>query len=132
MFRFSLPLEIRFRDLDMLGHVNNAVYLSYLEQARMVYLQRLGLRADHPTTILVRNEIDYSRPVFLLDSLEVFVRVARIGTKSLEFQYEIHANGLPCAKASSVIVWYDFSAQKSVPVPADARGIIEAFEAGEG
>ena len=116
----------------MLGHVNNAVYLSYLEQARMVYLQRLGLRADHPTTILVRNEIDYSRPVFLLDSLEVFVRVARIGTKSLEFQYEIHANGLPCAKASSVIVWYDFSAQKSVPVPADARGIIEAFEAGEG
>jgi acyl-CoA thioester hydrolase len=131
VFRFSYPLEIRFRDLDMLGHVNNAVYLSYLEQARMVYLQRLGLRADHPTTILVRNEIDYSRPVFLLDTLEVFVRVARIGTKSLKFQYEIHANRIPCAKASSVIVWYDFVAQKSVPVPADARGAIEAFEAGE-
>jgi acyl-CoA thioesterase FadM len=63
--------------------------------------------------------------------LEVFVRVTRIGTKSLEFQYEILANGLPCARASSVIVWYDFAAQQSVPVPAEARGAIEAFEAGE-
>jgi acyl-CoA thioester hydrolase len=128
-FRFSHVIEVRFRDVDMLGHVNNAVYLSYLEQARMVYLQGLGLRDRHPKTILVRNEIDYKHPIHLNDTLEVFVRVARIGTKSLEFAYLVHANGLTCAVASSVHVWYDFEAARSVPVPLEARQRIAAFEA---
>ncbi len=127
-FKFSHSIEIRFRDLDSLGHVNNAVYLSYLEQARMVYLQGLGLRSSHPTTILVRNEIDYKRPVFLGDRLKIFVRVVRIGSKSLEFGYELHANGLLCAVASSVLVWFDFQQNLSVVVPLEARASIEAFE----
>jgi acyl-CoA thioester hydrolase len=112
----------------MVGHVNNAVYLSYLEQARMVYLQQLGLRERFPRTILVRNEIDYKRPVHLGDALEVWVRVARVGTKSLEFAYEVRIGDVVCAVASSVHVWYDFERGESVVVPLEAREAIARFE----
>jgi acyl-CoA thioester hydrolase len=129
VYRFSHRLEVRFRDLDALGHVNNAVYLSYLEQARVLYFQRLNLRSDgEPLTLLARNEIDYLRPVLLGEELEVFVRVARIGTKSLRFECEIHAAGELAARAASVLVWYDFENSRSVAVPDEARRKIEAFE----
>jgi acyl-CoA thioester hydrolase len=121
-------MEIRFRDIDLLGHVNNAVYLSYLEQARALYLQNLGLRQHHPTTILVRNEIDYRRALHLGDPLEVAVRVSNIGNKSLEFQYEVRSSGAVCAVASSVHVWFDFDANASVRVPDSARAAMAAFE----
>jgi acyl-CoA thioester hydrolase len=129
VFRFAHPIEVRFRDIDLLGHVNNAVYLSYLEQARAIYLHRLGLRQDHPTTVLVRNEIDYRRPVHLGDAVTVAVRVARIGNKSLEFQYEVRVDDVTCAIASSVHVWFDFATNQSVRVPNNARAVIESFEA---
>ncbi len=129
VYRFSHRLEVRFRDIDALGHVNNAVYLSYLEQARVLYFQHLKLRMDQePLTLLARNEIDYLRPVLLGEALEVFLGVVRIGNKSLRFEYEVHANGELAARAASVLVWYDFQAFKSIPVPPDVRRALEAFE----
>ena len=128
MFKFKHALEVRFRDIDAFHHVNNAVYLTYLEQARVMYLRDLELFGPSHTMILARNEIDYRKAVFLGDALEVWVRVVKIGTKSLEFRYEIYANGILCAAASSVHVWYDFEANQSQPVPAVARARIADFE----
>jgi acyl-CoA thioester hydrolase len=129
VYHFSHRLEVRFRDIDALGHVNNAVYLSYLEQARVLYFQHLGLRDDQePLTLLARNEIDYLRPVLLGETLEVFLGVVRIGHKSLRFEYEVRANGELAARAASVLVWYDFGAAKSIPVPLAVRRQLEAFE----
>ena len=128
MFYFAHPLEIRFRDIDALGHVNNAVYLTYLEQARAKYLEQLGLRSSHPTTILVGNEIDYLRPVLLHDSLEVKMRCTGIGRKSLKFEYQIYANSLLAARAKSSHVWFDFTAQQSILVPNVAIAALEKFE----
>ncbi len=128
MFFFSHQLEIRFRDIDALGHVNNAVYLSYLEQTRAKYLFALGLRGSHPTTILVSNEIDYLRPVLLHESLEVKMRCAEIGRKSLKFEYEVYANAQLAARAKSVHVWFDFETQVSIAVPPEAIAKLEALE----
>ena len=128
MFKFKHPVEVRFRDIDAFHHVNNAVYLTYLEQARVMYLRGVELFEPSHTMILARNEIDYRKAVFLGDQVAVWARVAHIGTKSLEFRYEIHANGLLCASASSVHVWYDFEANQSQAVPAVARDRIAAFE----
>ncbi len=128
MYYFSHSLEIRFRDIDALGHVNNAVYLSYIEQTRAKYLEGLGLRGSHPTTILVGNEIDYLRPVLLHESLEVKMRCTEIGRKSLKFEYEIHANNELAARAKSTHVWFDFAANTSVPVSPEAIAKLEALE----
>ena len=128
MFKFKYPLEVRFRDIDAFHHVNNAVYLTYMEQARVMYLRNLELFGPTHTMILARSEVDYRKAVFLSDALEVWARVAKIGTKSLEFKYEIYANGVLCASASSVHVWYDFEANQSQPVPLEVRRTLEEFE----
>lgn len=128
MFFFSHQLEVRFRDIDALGHVNNAVYLSYLEQTRAKYLERLGLRGSHPTTILVGNEIDYLRPVLLHESLEVRMRCTEIGRKSLKFEYEVYANAQLSARAKSAHVWFDFDAGQSMLVPPEAIAQLEGLE----
>jgi acyl-CoA thioester hydrolase len=124
-FVFSHTLEIRFKDIDALGHVNNAVYITYLEQTRAKYLEQLGLRGSHPTTILVGNEIDYLRPVLLHDRLEVKMRCLSIGHKSLKFAYEIMANNTLAARAISTHVWYDFEQNMSVAVPPEAKAKLE-------
>lgn len=127
-FFFSHTLEIRFKDIDALGHVNNAVYLTYLEQTRAKYLEQLGLRGSHPTTILVSNEIDYLRPVLLHDILEVKMRCSSIGHKSLKFEYEVYANSQLAARAISTHVWFDFEKNTSIAVPPEAIGKLEHLE----
>lgn len=128
MFSFSYRPEIRFRDIDLLGHVNNAVYLSYLEQTRIAYLSGLGLRGSKPSTILVANEIDYLRPVLLQDKLEVKMACVAIGNKSLVFAYEILANDVLAAKAKSTHVWFDLEQNQTSIVPENAVALLEAFE----
>ncbi len=128
MFKFKYLLEVRFRDIDAFHHVNNAVYLTYMEQARVMYLRGIGLFAPTHTMILARSEVDYRKAVFLGDRLEVWARVAKIGNKSLEFEYEIYANDVLCASAHSVHVWYDFEANQSQPVPLEVRRTLEQFE----
>ena len=128
MFKFKHPLEVRFRDIDAFHHVNNAVYLTYLEQARVMYLRSLELFAPAHTMILARSEVDYLKAVFLGDALEVWAQVSKIGNKSLEFSYELYANGVLCASASSVHVWYDFKTNQSQPVPLEVKRTLEQFE----
>jgi acyl-CoA thioester hydrolase len=119
---FSHRLEVRFRDCDALGHVNNAVYLSYLEQARFNHWRAIGLadltgHADIPGVILARVEIDYRRPAKFGDVLEVRLGIAAFGRTSFTYEYEIvDVEGRLVASARTVIVRYDYSTSKPVPV----------------
>jgi acyl-CoA thioester hydrolase len=128
MFEFSYYPEIRFRDIDVLGHVNNAVYLSYLEQTRIGYLSHLGLRGSKPSTILVANQIDYLRPVLLTDKLEVRMACERIGNKSLVFVYEMYVGEVLTARAKSTHVWFDAATNSTSAVPEHAISKLEGFE----
>ena len=134
-----VPVQVRFRDLDALGHVNNAVYLSYLEMARVAYVQsRFGLA--HPrdfSFILARVEIDYKSPVTLGERLVVGIGVAHVGQRSFRFAYEIReaATGRLVAQAETVQVMYDYEAQQVVPIPEAIRRQLEAdrvFDEGGG
>ena len=124
-FRFRFPLEVRFRDLDALGHVNNAAYLTYLESARLAYwLQvtgRSGLAALD--MMLARAEVDYRSPVSLGDPLEVGVRCASMRRSSFVLEFEIvnRATGLLLAEARKVLVHYDHQARQSKPLPPAIR-----------
>lgn len=120
------PQEIRFVDLDALGHVNNAHFSTYLEQARAAFFkacadifpsrdQANDIAAVFPF-ILARVEIDYMRPITLNDRVETAMRVSNIGTKSFQFEYEIRANGEIAARAKTVQVAYDYVLKKAVPL----------------
>ena len=130
MFKFRLPIQVRFRDLDALNHLNNAVYLTYLEIARIEYWKALRFEPVRPSMLLARVEIDYVKPVLFDDQVEVAVRVSEFGTKSFVMPFEIQANGTVAAKGSSVLVWFDHTANVSVVIPDSARTIIQAFEDG--
>jgi acyl-CoA thioester hydrolase len=124
-FRFRYPVDVRFRDLDALGHVNNAVYLTYLESARIAWwlhvTERQGL--DALDMILARVELDYRAPVGYGESLDVGVRCASIRRSSLAVDSVIatRADRRVVAEARKVLVHYDYAAQRSRPLPEELR-----------
>lgn len=110
---------VRFRDVDSMGHMNNAVYATFLEQARIAFLRPRG--ADQSTMILARLEIDFRAPVATGEEVTIEVRPAGIGTKSFELEYTMRVAERVVAEARSVLVAYDYAESRSVEVPSDLR-----------
>jgi acyl-CoA thioester hydrolase len=118
-FDFVHPETVRFRDVDAMGHVNNAVFLTYMESARVAFLLDLGAATglqDLPI-IVARVEIDFRAPVRFGDELEVGVRASRFGAKSFDLDYELRAGDRVVAEAKSVCVAYDYAERQTVPIP---------------
>ncbi len=128
---FSHHLDVRFRDCDPMGHANNAVYLTYFEQARFAHWRSLagaGLSespGDLPGVILARVEVDYKLPARYGETLEVRVGLAGIGRTSFTYEYEIvNAGGRVVATGRSVQVMFDYAKNTPVPVPDDIRRML--------
>jgi acyl-CoA thioester hydrolase len=131
MSHFIHRLEVRFRDCDPMGHTNNAVYLTYLEQTRFAHWRSLWgfgtpqLAPGLPGVILARVECDYRRSATYGDLLEVRMRVAEIGRTSFRYEYEIvDQEGRIVLAAKSVQVMYDYATEKPVPIPDDIRALL--------
>ncbi len=128
---FSHRIEVRFRDCDPLGHVNNAVYLTYLEQTRLFHWRTLwgfGLAASAsvPGVIMARAEIDFKKPVTYGDTLDVTITVAAIGRTSFTYDYEVlNMSGELVASARTVQVMYDYTAGRPTPIPDDIRAKLQ-------
>ena len=129
MTRFTIDIQMRFRDIDGMGHVNNAVYLSYAELARtQFYLKSAGRRTlDEVDFILAHVEIDYESPAVWGDQIQVSVWPSKIGTSSFSLSYEISEkrSGRILARAKSVLVSYDYTNKKSKPISPDFRKRLE-------
>jgi acyl-CoA thioester hydrolase len=131
MSHFIHRLEVRFRDCDAMGHTNNAVYLTYLEQTRFAHWRSLWgfgtpqLAPGLPGVILARVECDYRRPATYGDLLEVRMRVAEIGRTSFRYEYEIvDQEGRIVLTAKTVQVMYNYATEKPVPIPDDIRALL--------
>lgn len=126
---FTAPVEVRFRDIDKSGNVNNAVYATYLEQARARYYDEVLDRvlSDVPT-VIVSLSIDYHAPIGPTDSVTVGVRVPRLGGSSIPMEYEIRANGEAASAAETVQVYTDPETGRASQIPDAWRDRIEAFE----
>jgi acyl-CoA thioester hydrolase len=123
-FPFVQRETVRFRDVDAMGHVNNAVFLTYLEEARIAYLQRFD--AEVEDMILARVEIDFRAPLRSGDEIEIGIRPASVGTKSFELEYEVRSGDTVAATAKTVIVSYDYETGRSVDVPDTWREALAA------
>jgi acyl-CoA thioester hydrolase len=108
-----MTVPLRWRDMDMLGHLNQAVYHELLEEARGALLASLGEGQRHQTWVLARVELDYRSEVRKdHGSVEIVVRVWRVGTKSLTLEHEILLpDGTVAATGSTVIVGWDAEAR---------------------
>jgi acyl-CoA thioester hydrolase len=132
-FRHRTTLQVRFRDTDAFGHVNNAVFFTYLELARIRYL----LDALQPAApfermplILARVELDFRSPIMFGEEVWVDTRVDRIGRSSFAMSHRMTAGADErlVGEASSVLVTYDYDAARPMPVPDDWRKRLTAHE----
>ncbi|MFV2072435.1 MAG: acyl-CoA thioesterase [Thermoanaerobaculales bacterium] len=126
---FVCPIQVRWRDLDAFGHVNNATFASYVEMARTeVWRRRLGGREamDIPFFV-VRLEIDYRRPIGLYDEVQVWLRVGEIRGASFVFECLVEANGVTAATASTTMAFVDNTTGRPQRIPAEVRAKLEGL-----
>jgi len=124
-FQAEVDIQVRFADTDALGHVNNAVYLSWMELGRMAFTDTTLPEIDWSKTgfILAHVSIDYLEPVFLGDKVKVYMRAGKIGVKSVVLECLITKTDKkgerPTAKGNNIIVAFDYRQNVSVPIPED-------------
>ncbi|MFA9427982.1 acyl-CoA thioesterase [Natronorubrum sp. A-ect3] len=126
-YDYVAEIDVRLRDIDFMGHVNNATYATYLEEARQAYFSdAVGVSLVDVGTVLANMEIDYSSPIEADADVTVALRATEIGTSSLPIEYEIRADGEQAATARTVQVLVDRETGNSEPIPDDWRTRINA------
>jgi acyl-CoA thioester hydrolase len=129
---FTLDIDVRFRDLDAMGHVNNAVVFTYFEEGRKAFfLSQQG--PDAPwgfNFILARIACEYLQPVTLEDRPMLRMWIGAVGTKSFEIGYELADRSVPervFARGSSTQVCYDYARSRSIEIPTGLRQQLNAY-----
>lgn len=121
-------IHVRFSDLDILGHVNNSIYLSYFEIARVHYFaELLGKTWDWKkyTVVLVKNEVEYLRPVLLQHEPYVHMFVEHIGDKSFSLRYELKVQNEIYTKGRSVLVAWNGEDHTTMPIHPEMKIALE-------
>ena len=110
---------VRYRDVDGWGHVNNAAFLTYVEQARMAYLEHLGVLSGiaDATMILARIEIDFRSQLSANEEVAIGVRPTGLGQKSFRLEHRLEAGDRIVAEAETVLVAFDYGRSESIELP---------------
>ncbi|MCW3084264.1 MAG: Thioesterase superfamily protein [Bacteroidetes bacterium] len=125
-FKSKTPIQIRFKDIDKLGHVNNANHITYFELARMDYFDAIAdehVKIDwvNEGVILAKMEMEYKQPILLEDKIFVYTWVSRIGSKSFDMACSIvrDVNGTETemAKGLAIVVCFNYSSNQSIAIP---------------
>lgn len=137
-YPYEITLEVAFRDIDAMGHVNNAIFFAYFETVRIKYIgetmERSGLLnnelLDLPL-ILVEASCTYKSPALLTEILHIGTGISRFGTKSFDMLYRVQGeDGRLVAYGKTIQVMYDYIKRSAFPIPDEVRQQIEIFQAG--
>ncbi len=125
-YKYKTPVAIRFSDIDAVGHANNAIYLTYFEEARLSYWRdAISWDLREHGVIVGRSEVNYLKPITLGDEIACYVRTTRIGNSSFDVMHvlvKITPNGEEiCTTGKTVCISYDYKANKSIPIPGIER-----------
>lgn len=132
-FKYKTHLEPRFQDFDMMGHVNNATYFTYMEVGRTKYwTHAIGWDWSKTGVIIGSASIDYLQPIFPNDVIHIYVRTSRLGTSSFDLEYILvkicNEREIVCSKGKTVCVAFDYIKKTPVPIPTIERAKMVAFE----
>ena len=126
---YATTIQVRSRDLDHMSHVNNAVYATYMEQARVDYFEDvLDIQLDRLQIALVSSHLEFQRQVRYGGVLDIEIWIPELGESSFPFEYRIHDGEHVAATARTVQVTLDRTGESSVAVPASWREIISKHE----
>jgi len=133
-FPIHVDIEPRFRDSDAMGHVNNAVFVTYLEVGRQEYWKQVW-DGDYDTVpfVMARIELDLRSPVKLGEIVRVALRTDWVSRSSFGMSYHLTEarSGRLVAEARTVAVTYDWESERSMPVPDTLRARFQAVEGRE-
>ncbi|GGV32429.1 thioesterase [Streptomyces longisporoflavus] len=132
---YSCPL--RWSDMDAFGHVNNVVFLRYLEEARIDFMFRLAPGDGSPSfsggSVVARHEIDYVRPLVHRHSpVTIESWVTKIGAASLSISYEVKDPDQVYVRASTIVVPFNLEAQRPRRITAEEKAMLLTFMDDEG
>lgn len=132
-FKYKTVIEMRFADLDMMGHVNNAVYFTYMEIGRTKYWEHAIKWDWHKTGVVIgQASIDYIAPLLLNDKISMYIRTSRIGNTSFDLEYlivkTVNGKEITCSKGKTVCVAFDYASKKSAQIPDKERNKMIEFE----
>lgn len=124
--------RVRFRDMDALGHVNNAVYATYFEIVRGEYYHAaIGDAFEDYGAVMVHLEIDYRSPLSRFDPVTAQLRLADLGESSIRFEYALISDGETAATGETVQVVADPETGESLPIPDGWRDRMLAHDSGD-
>lgn len=136
VFHHRLPIQIRFNDVDRLGHVNNNAYFAYYDLGKEEYLREVmktDYRASGIVPVIANINADFIMPIFYGDNIIIETRVAHIGRKSFTLvQRAINQENVVVCRCQTVMVCFDLQSQLSVEMPEGFREAFERYEKGEG
>ncbi len=110
----TTPIQIRFADLDVLGHVSNHIYGQYLELARVMWFREIP--DEKPAAVVANINIDFLGEIRMQDEVHVVTRCIKVGNKSLQLLQEVFANERCVTRATVVQVGFDAATKQSVPL----------------
>ncbi|HBI70382.1 MAG TPA: thioesterase [Massilia sp.] len=130
----TMRMPVRWGDMDAMGHVNNTVYFRYIETARIAWLEQVGALPDPSRSgpVLINAQCSFLKQLKYPAEIEVTSWAGPPGRSSFEVSHEIRlveANGEAGAlhaEGAAKIVWVDFAAEKSVPLPDEIRSLLPA------
>ncbi|WP_316829390.1 thioesterase family protein [Pedobacter aquatilis] len=132
-FNYKTNIHTRFIDFDMMGHVNNSVYFTYLEIARTKYWEEI-IKWDWKKTgiVIAHAELDYILPIVMNDKVAIHVKTSRIGTSSFDLDYQVvkikGAEEIICSKGKTVCIAVDYTSGKPTPIPEAEKQKMLGFE----
>jgi len=131
-FALAVPIEVRFKDIDAMGHVNNAVYFTYFENARIVYWRALGLSRPRGEVayVLARAECDFKSPATMDDRLVCHTRIGAFGRTSFTFEFLLRdeISSRVVARGTTTQVMFDYEARSTRPIEPALKEAIRRFE----
>jgi acyl-CoA thioester hydrolase len=135
-FKHVYKVKVRFNEVDMLSILNNAVYFNFFEQARIHYVKDAGLLpergifSDNRLYYMARNEINYLKPAFFDDDINIYTRISYIKNSSFGFEHivERERNGDILAEGKGVLVHVDPITKKSAPLPTEFYEKVSIFD----
>ena len=134
-FKHKTPIQIRFKDIDALNHVNNANHITYFELARVKYFDDVindQVNWSEQGIILASITVDFKAPIYFKDNVFVYTKCTRLGNKSFDLAYsmvrEKDGKETVLAGGSSVQVCFDYKHQVTIPIPLSWKQKVEIFE----
>ena len=130
-FKYSTQIQVRYSDFDMLGHINNATFVTYFEVARLYYFMTIGWTLEDVSNVVAHLDIDFLAPILPGQEVHCRVRTSSLGSKSFQMHYELYSekDETIFARAHSVQVCFEKKTGKTMLIPDHIHELIKNYEA---